>query len=1067
MKKLTTTLLFASFLLFLSLLSISVYSQVVIKGVVVNEKDNTPIQGATVRELNNSVSQSVTGENGTFSLEVKNPLTTLVISCIGFQTIRYPLQGSTNITVKLSETPTKLNELVVVGYTSQQKKDITGAIDVVNVNNLKSLPAGTLLSQLQGLASGVTVINSGAPGGGSNFRIRGITSLGNTDPLIIVDGVQVFNVQDINPYDIESIQVLKDAGSASIYGVRGSNGVILITTKHGVANKVNVNYNGYVGIQTPLSGNVWNIATPEEEANLIWEAQKNDGLSPQHPQYGNGMNPVLPDYLIPTGAKEGDPGTNPSDYVFHPGYPDDNRITRANKEGTDWFHAVFKNAIQHQHSISADGGSSQSNYHFSLEYLDQQGTLIYTYLKRYGIRMNSNFKSGKHIQLGENAYVYYKQNPGFLNQNENNAVAFSFREPPIIPIYDIKGNFAGTGAKGLSNSQNPYANQYRTKDNKSNDWGVLGNVYFQYNFLNYFTYKSQFGGNYDNYYYFYFSYTPYEDAELFNTPNSYGEGAGYNSTWTWTNTLNFQKEFNSVHKLNILLGTEAVRDFSRSMSATRTNYIITDPSYWELNTGSSNPTNSGSITRNTALFSLFGLLNYNFSDKYYLTGTIRRDGSSLLAPESRYGIFPSFSLGWRVSNETFFRKVKFISDFKLRGGWGKLGSLNNISATNAYDLFAQNVGKSYYDINGTSTSSSFGWYNYQFGNPKAKWEQDIISNLGFDAGLLKNNLYISFDWYKKFISGLLFPLSLPATAGGAYSPFVNLGNIQNTGLDISITYHANITRDLTFDLNGNITSYKNKIVKLPFLYQDYYSAGSSRLGTFTRAQVGHPIGAFFGYQVIGYFKDMDDVNKSPSQPGAAPGFFKYKDVNGDGKIDDQDRTFFGNPNPKLTYGFNLSAKYKRFDLSLFMYGVYGNDVINYVKYWTDFWQVFEGAVSKDAVYYSWKTDRSKVLTPILTTKANFSNTAAFNSWYMESGSYLRCKQITLGYSLPLDLLNRIGVSQFRIYFQVLNAFTITKYTGLDPELQGSNLYDNTSFGIDFGNYPNNQKAYLLGVTLNF
>lgn len=1065
MKHRLTQLFRAVMILGAVILSTQAIAQRTVRGTIVNATDNSPIVGASI-QVKGTNTGAVSGPDGGFSIQVPNDQAVLVVSFIGFNSQQVPVDGHSTLTIKLQESASQLNEVVVMGYTAQQKKDITGSVSIVNVDNLKQVPAGTLESQLQGMAAGVTVINSGAPGGGSNFRIRGITSLGNTDPLIIVDGVQVGSMQDINPYDIESIQVLKDAGAAAIYGVRGSNGVVIITTKKGKAGVTKVNYDGYIGTQRPLSGNVWNIATPQEEANLIWQSYKNDGIAPSHPQYGNGPTPVLPDYIIPTGAKEGDPGTSPSDYVFDPGQPDDNRITRANKAGTDWFHAIFKPALQMQHSISASGGNDKSNYLFSLEYLNQEGTLIYTYLKRYGVRMNSNFKVGDHIRVGENAYVYYKQNPGFTNQNEGNAISFSYREPPIIPIYDIMGNFAGTGAKGLSNAQNPYANQYRTKDNKSNDWAVLGNVYAEVDFLKHFTARTQFGGNYDNYYYYYFTYTAYENAEGATNPNSYTEGAGYNSSWTWTNTLRYNQQFGN-HNVALLVGSEAVNNFGRSMVGSRTNYVITDPTYWELNTGSGAVSNNGSVYTNNTLFSLFGRLDYSYKDKYLLAATLRRDGSSMLAPQSRYGYFPSVSLAWRISQESFMKNITWINDLKLRGGWGKLGSLNNINPTNAYTLYAQLSSRSYYDLNGTGTSSLLGWYNSQLGNPNAKWEGDILTNIGFDATVLGDRLDVSLDWYKKAINGLLFPVSLPATAGGAAAPFVNLGNIQNTGIDFSGTYHARISSEFNLDLTGTLTSYNNKIVKLPFQYQDYYSAGSTRIGAFTRAQVGHPIGAFFGYKVIGYFQDANDVAKSPTQTGAAPGFFKYLDANGDGKITDADRVFFGNPNPKFTYGLNVAATYKHFDLSAFFYGVYGNDVINYVKYWLDFWQVFEGAVSKDAVYNSWSPNNPNPKTPILTTKANFSNTTVFNSWYMEKGSYFRCKQLQIGYTIPSARLSKIGIDRLRIYVQAVNLFTITKYSGLDPELQGSNLSDNTNFGIDLGNYPDNQKAYFVGVNLSF
>lgn len=1045
-----------------ALLSAGAYAQKTVSGKVTNKANGQPIPGATI-QLRGTSTVTVTNAEGIYSINTKGTGGTLVATVVGFEPVEQPINGRNLISFALTETTASLSEVLVTGYSTQRKKDITGSVAVVNVNNMKSVPSGTTESILQGQASGVSVINSGAPGGGSNIRIRGITSLGNSNPLVIIDGVQG-SLHDLNVNDIESVQVLKDAGAAAIYGVQGSNGVVIVTTKKGKSGKAKVTYDAFVGTQRPLK-NGFNLANTPEYASVIWAQAKNSGVNPSHPQFGNGASPVIPDYITPSGAKEGDPNTNPAAYDINK-----NQITRANKVGTDWFHETFKPAMIQSHSISVSGGNDKSAYLFSVGYFNQQGTLINTYLKRYSVRLNTVFNVKDHIRIGENAYIFYKQNPGFTNQNEGNAISFTYREPPIIPIYDIMGNFAGTKSKGLSNSQNPVANQMRTADNKGNDWQVNGNVFAEVDFLQHFTARTSFGGNFDNYYYYYFNYTPYENAEGNTNPTSFTEGSGYNSQWLWTNTLQYTNVFGK-HNVKALVGSEAKQVYNRGFTAGRSNYYSINPNFWTLNTGDpSTQSNSGGSPTQLALYSLFGRVDYNYDDKYLLSGTIRRDGASVFDKDHRYGNFPSVTLGWRLSRESFMSTVSWINDLKLRGGWGKLGSISNINPTNPFTLYGSSAGNSYYDIAGQSVGATQGFYLRQFGNQNTTWEEDIVTNVGLDATLFKNKIDFSIEWYKKAISGLLFPGN-PVNAafiGGGSPPFVNLGNIQNTGIDFSLTYHGKALRnELSFDLTGNITAYRSKIVSLPVKYVDYNSDGSTRIGAFTRAQEGQPIGEFFGYDVVGLFRDAQDVSKSPTQDGAGPGRFKYRDVNGDGKIDANDRTFFGNPNPKFTYGFNIAASYKNFDFSTFFYGSYGNDVINYVRYWTDFPQVFGGNVSKDAVYNSWSPSNLNAKVPVLEQTANFSNSSVFNSYYKESGSYLRCKSMILGYSFAPAKLKTIGIEKLRVFVQAANLFTITKYTGLDPELQGSNLNTSTNFGIDFGNYPANQKNYNIGVSVSF
>ena len=1058
-----------------SVFSLLVFAQQrTVVGSVKNADDNSPVVAATVTVRGTNISTQ-TDANGNFSINVPNGRNTLTVTSVGYETQDLSIANRTNVSFSLKTTASALNEVVVTGYTAQRKKDITGAVAVVNVNNMKSIPTGTAEQALQGQAAGVQIVTSGLPGGGSSIRIRGLTSSGNIDPLVIVDGTPG-SLHDLNMNDIESVQVLKDAGSAAIYGVRGSNGVIIVTTKKGRSGKVRVNYDGYYGVQEPLSGG-FNIANTAETAQAYYQSYINSGTPfSSNKQFSRGATngPVIPVYITPTAGQPGDPGTDPSTYALYT-----NQITLANQQGTDWFHEIFKEAPMQSHSVSVSSGSDRSSFYFSLGYFNQQGTLIETYLKRYTARLNTTFAfANNRARIGENIFAFYRQNPGFTNQNEGNAISMSYRESPIIPVYDIKGNYAGTLSKGLGNAQNPVSIMRRTHNNVGNDYQIQGNIFAEVDIIRNLTARTQFGGTIDNYNNRFFSYTAYENGENNANPNSFTEQFGFNSSWTWTNTLRYGYNYQK-HTVNVLVGSEAISNYGRAIQGNRSNYFITspgnltvDPNLWTLSfgppTGQTTANINGTPYQNS-LFSLFGRLDYNFGDRYLLSGTIRRDGSSLFAEGHRYGWFPSITAGWRISRESFFPTVGWINELKIRGGWGKLGSNSNVGGNNAYDLYGQSASRSYYDISGANNSATFGIYPQQIGNALTTWEQDIITNVGLDATLFHNKIDFSIEWYKKAVSGLLFtPLAYPGL-NYASQPAVNAGNIENTGIDASLTYHGAIHKDLTFDATLTFTSYHNKVVSLPpgIKYYDFNSSGSSRIGAFTRLQPGQAVGAFFGYKEIGLFQSAADVANSPTQVGAAPGLMKFADINGDGKIDANDRTFFGNPNPTFTSGLNLAVRYKNFDIGTFLYASYGNDVINYVRYWTDFPQVFEGAVSKDAVYNSWSPKNPNAKVPILTRTANFSNTLNVSSYYMENGSYLRMKTLTVGFTLPSNILNRYKVDRIRIYAQAANLFTITKYTGLDPELTPSNLGSNTNFGIDFGNYPSNQKTYLLGVNLSF
>jgi TonB-linked SusC/RagA family outer membrane protein len=459
---------------------------------------------------------------------------------------------------------------------------------------------------------------------------------------------------------------------------------------------------------------------------------------------------------------------------------------------------------------------------------------------------------------------------------------------------------------------------------------------------------------------------------------------------------------------------------------------------------------------------LFGRLDYSFDGKYLVSATIRRDGSSSFGPDKTYGVFPSFSAGWRLSQEEFMKTIGWLDDLKIRGSWGKLGSQNNVSPTNAFTLFNSNFGNSYYDINGTGSIRQ-GFYQSSIGNANTGWEQDVVTNIGLDATLFSHKVDVSVEWYKKSIDGLLFPQPLPATTGGAAPPVINIGDIQNKGWDISATYHGTVNRDLHFNVGLNATTYHNVIVKVPD--PGYFDVGIAR------NQTGHPVSAFFGYDVIGFFKDDDDVAKSPVQQEAAPGRFKYRDVNGDGQITPDDRTFFGNPNPKFTYGLNLNVAYKKFDFTMLLYGSQGNDVFNSQTYQTGVWDSYMDAKSNDLLFNSWTPDNLNPKLPIAQNASTFS-TSGDVSFYKENGSFLKCRSVILGYTFNADLLNKLSIKKCRFYFQIANLFMITKYSGLDPELSsGFSTLDPTqqsaAFGIDNANYPNNFRNYVLGLNVSF
>jgi len=1021
-----------------------------VRGRVLSEMGEPLVNVSVI--VKGTVTGAQSAEDGTFSIPARQG-SVLVFTFVGYQGQDVVVAANKGYSIVLSPSINTLNEAVVTGYSTQRKKDITGSVSVIDMKAMKSIPTGSGEQALQGMASGVTIISSGVPGGESNIFIRGVSSFGSTQPLILVDGVPA-SLHDINTNDIESVQILKDAGAAAIYGVRGSNGVIVVTTKKGKSGEPTFSYDGYYGNQIPLKGNVFNLLNSQDFATLVKRVNPGTSL------FANG----LPDYLyagpgVAGTAQSGDPAVDPSKYVFDAANPgNDYLIQKVNKQGTDWFHKIFRPAPMQSHNITASGGTEKSKYLLSLGYLNQQGTLIETYLKRYSVRINTEYKIKNNIRVGENAYMFLKQNPGLDNQSTNNVISDVYRTLPIIPVYDIKGNYGGTWAgPELGSQPTPFAAQSRTHLNKNRNFIVVGNMYAEVDLFRHFMVRTSFGGTINNGYSTNFTPNLYNDKEFHNGSNSFNENSSYDYSWTWTNTLTYTNTFNK-HSLKVFAGSEATNNNGRGVGGQSTNFFSTNPAYLTLSNGTSNITNY-SFAYDFSLYSLFGRLDYGYNDKYLLSATVRRDGSSQFGAEKRYGVFPSFAVGWRISNESFLKNIEQINDLKLRASWGKLGSQNNVGPNNAYTLFNSDFQNSYYDINGTSNSIVQGFYRSTNGNPKTAWEEDVITNRGMDATIF-NRFDVSVEWYKKSINGLLFPQPLPLTTGGASAPTINIGDIQNKGWDVSASYRGGSLGELQYSIGVNLTAYKNMVVNIP---GEYFDVAPSGLGNLVRNQVGHAVGSFFGYQVERLFRDDIDVSSSPKQDGAAPGRFKYRDVNGDKKITPDDRNFFGNPNPDFTYGINLGINYKGFDFSAIFYGSQGNQVLNHVRYYTDFFGSFIGGKSNNLLNNSWTPQNLKAKTPIAELSNTFSTSGVANSYYMESGSFLKCRSLILGYTINPAILQRYGVNRLRIYLQGANLFILTKYTGLDPELTGNS----STFGIDYGNYPNNQKNLIVGVNLSF
>jgi TonB-dependent starch-binding outer membrane protein SusC len=1029
----------------------------------ITDSNGAALIGVNIAEKG-TTNGAITDANGNFAITVGSPNSILSISFIGYSTQEVLVGTQTSVAVVLKESVSALDEIIVVGYSTQQRKSLTGAVSTVNASALAESAASNPVQRLQGKVAGVTVLNQHTPGEGSNLRIRGMTTINDANPLFVVDGIPGGNY---SPNDVESITILKDAAAQSIYGARAANGVVLITTKGGKKNqKINLNVNIRQGVTK--NSTHYNLLNTKEWGEMLWLEAKNAGITGyNHVQFGNGATPVIPDYIFPTKTPEGSALVDPKLYDNKLATIDgtDTYLITKSSPGTDWMKESERTAAIKDYTIDVTGGSANTTYAFLLGYTKEDGVFKHTGFDRYSFRANVNSSPAKWIDIGTNIGGNYTNDYGYqANDNsESSIVSWIYRIPTMVPVYDISGTtYAGSRAAGMGNGQNPVFLLDKNQYDFTKRMNLTGNAYVKLNLMKGLSVQTRVGINNYNYNSQDISFVEVAHSER-GTYDYYGKGAGWGIDWTWTNTLGYSL-VTGQHNIKVILGSEAYDNQSESIGLNRSEYPILDVNYMNINTGLRSINNSGGGVSKYSLFSLFGRVNYTFADKYMLEAVLRRDGSSRFGNQ-KYGIFPAVSLGWRISQEDFMASTKsWLDELKLRVGYGVVGN-DRMGNYNSYSQYAINFNQAFYPMSGSnSTAGSTGFAQTTFGNLDVKWETTATTNIGIDATVFKG-LSLNLDLWQRVTSDMLYPKQLPLVYGTASTPSINIGEMKNTGFDITLGYTNNaLNGDLHYSADVVFSHYKNELTKLTDNAGDFYSGSSYREMIYTRTQSGRAFPEFYGYVVEGIFQTQAEVDAAPKAFGATgtynkPGHYKYKDVDGNGYIDANDRTYIGSPHPKFTAGLSLNIDYKGLFISTTLYASYGNDVVNYVSRFIDYTQ-FESGKSHRRLYESWGSpylngDNTKATMPII-----YSNDTPHqqpSTAFLEDGSFLRMKTLRVGYDLNRLLKNKLSTLQ--IYFQGSNLFTMTKYTGLDPEISSVGI----NMGVDQGAWPT-PKQFMFGIT---
>ena len=1003
----------------------------------VTDNSGEPVIGATVTVVGGQGNAgTVTDIDGNFTVQVQSG-SKLSISFMGYKT--QVVKAAKGLRIVLEEDAKLLNEVVVTGYTTQRKADLTGAISVVSVDEIAKQNENNPIKALQGRVPGMNITADGSPSGTATVRIRGIGTLNNNDPLYIVDGVPTkAGMHELNGNDIESIQVLKDAASASIYGSRAANGVIIITTKKGKEGKVKVDFDGSISVSSYV--NRMKVLNAKEFGQVMWRAYMNDGMDPNT----NGLG-----YNYDWSYNElGNPVLNG---ISMKKYLDDAGTTPA--ADTDWFDEVTRKGVVQQYNVSVSKGSDKGSSFFSLGYYKNLGIIKESDFERFSARMNTEYKLLKNnsLTVGEHFTVNRTSEvaaPGGFLQN---VLQFN----PSLPIYTEDGNYAGP-VGGYPDRYNPVAVLERNKDNRYTYWRMFGDAYINLNPFKGFNIRTTFGLDYSQKQQRFFTY-PVTEGNVANDKNAVEAKQEHWTKWMWNAIATYNKEIGQ-HRFDLMAGMELNRQDDIYFSGYKEGFAVLKPDYMWPDAGTTGAQAYGGGS-GYSLVSFFGKANYNYADKYMASFTIRRDGSSRFGKNNRYATFPSVSAGWRINQENFLKKASWIDDLKIRASWGQTGN-QEIDNLARYTIFVSNYGvgenggQSYgtsYDIAGTNGGSTLpsGFKRNQIGNDDIKWETTTQTDLGLDFAFLGNTLYGNFDWYFKKTKDILVYMPGIAVMGEGSSQWINAGEMENRGFEFNIGYRNKTNFGLKYDITANISSYRNKITALPTTV----AANGTFGGNGVKSVIGHPMGAQVGYVCDGIFKSQEEIDNHATQEGAGLGRMRWKDLDHDGKITELDQTWIYDPVPDFTYGFNIYLEYKNFDFTAFFQGVQGVDIISDLKKETDIWAGLNiGNLNKGRRLLSaWSVDNPTSDIPALTLSDN-NNEKRVSSYWVENGSYLKLRTIQLGYNFPQSIASKLSMQRLRMYVSAQNLFTIksSSFTGLDPENPnyGYPIPLNLTFGLN-------------------
>jgi len=1003
-----------------------------------------PLAGASVK-IRGTKLGTTTDNEGNFSLTVPEEAT-LVFSFVGYQPQEVPVSGRTTLSVSLLAVAGSINEVVVIGYGTAKKKDLTGSVSTIGAKDVDGLPVGGTAQIMQGKAAGVAVTQvTGAPGDGVAVIIRGQSSFGNSAPLYVIDGIPTSDgINEIAPDDVESISVLKDAASASIYGARAANGVVLITTRKGSMGKPRLSFSGYTGVQTPA--HLIPMANATQYFNAYNTAAANDFVAG-----GSGNRAPLP-----TGMLDTLPNVN-------------------------WQKQVLKNAFIGNAQLSIGGGNENTRYIVSADYFDQKGMILNSSYARFNLHTavtstlnkifkvgtNMNLAYGKTRQVGSSGDGYAA--PGGSNPGAS-IIRYALFRTPVTPVKYSSGPYAGQyvdlpqtvgGANVFGDGLNPVALAANTNRNFYN-YTLLGDVFVEVTPVKNLTLKSDLGTN--------FIITDYKQffptwgiERIQNSPNTLAQSNTTDFTYNWTNTANYHL-VTGKHDITLLAGTEIIKNDAKNIVAFNSGYPNQTSTFQYLSNGTSLTPGIGGSEAAWALSSLFSRVSYQYDGRYLASFNFRRDGSSRLDPNDQWGNFYSGSVAWRIDKENFMQNIRPVSLLKLRGSLGQLGDQNALSNYGYASLVGSN---GYYAFGNTPVITST---IYAKGNPNLKWQTSTMGDAGVDLGLFNGAFSLSVDYYHKTTTNLLQAPQDPSSAGSVANPaFENNGKIVNSGFEFEAAYRQTINKDWSWEVNANVTTIHNEVLAL--LNNQPIAAGRVDNNTFaTSTAVGHPVGAFYMLQADGIFQTPKEVFVHAYQgPGIRPGDIKFRDVNGDGVIDQSDRVYAGSPIPNLTYALTGHVTFQNFDLNLFFQGVRGDKIYNQIGMDIQgFYRPFN--MTEKVATQSWHGQGTSNSVPLLSW-TDATNNKQMSTRFLESGDYMKLKNIQLGYNLGSKSLSRLMIKSMRIYASVQNVFTITKYSGVDPEMTTSANATSANDGpkalnIDWGTYPS-ARTFTVGANINF